>query len=81
MTEKKIVALPVSKNNETAKQIRKIIGEIDKQVNDENYTALAIVLIRHDGAISVSSVSTTQRLLLMGAIADMQYSVAKDGDR
>lgn len=70
----------VTKSDDAAEMVRDTMASLLKQVTDENYTAMATVLIRHDGRMFVSHRSNGNRALLLGAVTDLQYTIAKDGD-
>ena len=60
--------------------IRDKLQELSEYADKDNYVAMAVVLIRADGNSFVSTFGKGNRLQILGAIADFQYTIAKDGD-
>lgn len=70
----------VTKSDEASERVRHTMATLLERVTEDSYTAMATVLIRHDGAVFVTTRSNDNRVMLLGAVADLQYSIAKDGD-
>jgi len=75
------VAKLVTKTDDTAERIRSLMAELLQMVTDEPYLGLALVLLRHDGQPFVSTVGFGNRVQLLGAVTDLQYTIARDGDK
>ena len=47
---------------------------------EHEFTAAAVVMIRNDGISFITTSASGNRCLLLGAVADLGYTIAKDGD-
>lgn len=78
---KKVSSLKlVTKSDESTARVRDTMAELLRRVTDEDFTAMAVVLIRHDGEVFVSTRTNGNRVMLLGAVCDLQYTIAKAGD-
>ncbi len=63
-----------------SKVIRDKLKALSEFADEDNYVAMAVVLIRADSTAYISTFGRGNRLEILGAITDLQYTVAKDGD-
>lgn len=70
----------VTKTSEASQHVKENMDSLSKRVAKEDYVAMAVVLIRHDGANFVTTRTNGNRVQLLGAVADLQYTLAKAGD-
>jgi hypothetical protein len=70
----------VTKRDAVAVEIQAKLLDIAAMAEKEPLIGMAVVLLRGDGTSWVSTIGYGNRVLLLGAITDLQYTVAKDGD-
>lgn len=70
----------VTKTDETSKEVADTVRQLAEMTEREAYVGVAAVLIRHDGAVFCTSRGRGNRNMLLGAVTDLQYTIAKDGD-
>jgi len=55
-------------------------AEFKERIDSEEFIVVAMVGVRRDGSAIVMSDGRGDRMRLLGAITDLQYMIAKDGD-
>lgn len=71
----------VTRPDETAQQISEKLAEITDLAKHEPFVGLAVVLLKSDGTSCVSTLGYGNRILLLGTLVDLVYTVARDGDK
>ena len=55
-------------------------SEFKERIDSDEFVVVAMIGVRRDGSAIVMSDGRGDRLRLLGAITDLQYMIAKDGD-
>ena len=71
----------VTMRDDIAITVHEKLLELVSIAKSENFTGMAVVLLRTDGGSYVSTIGRGNRVALLGAVADLQYTIAKDGDK
>lgn len=71
----------VTKRDEVAEKCQRFIQEFADLAGREPFVGIAIVGIKSDNTNYVQTYGRGDRIRLLGAVTDLQYSIAKDGDR
>lgn len=70
----------VTKNESAAERVRELLGEVLEKATAEDCIAMASVIVRKDGSSFIAPFGDGSRVLLLGAVTDLQHTIAKDGD-
>lgn len=70
----------VSKRADTAERVREKLEELLRLAIERDFTACAVVLAHTDGTTFTSALAQGNRTLLLGAVHDLAFSIARDGD-
>ena len=55
-------------------------SEFKERIDSDEFVVVAMIGVRRDGSAIIMSDGRGDRLRLLGAITDLQYMIAKDGD-
>lgn len=70
----------VTQRDEDAEAVRQRIQLFLAEATEKDCVGVAMVAVRGDGSSFVMTYGRGSRVLMMGAVADLQYTLAKDGD-
>lgn len=65
-----------AKSQEIVEHLKRLAGI----AKDEQFVGLACLLIRKDGAVLVTRADHASRIMMLGAVTDLQHLIARDGD-
>lgn len=69
-----------SKFSDLAETISIRLDEMVVKSRETPCVAMAVVILKENGDSFVSTIGKGNRIALLGAITDLQYTIAKDGD-
>lgn len=61
-------------------QVKEALETCLKCTSQDEYIAVAIVMLRSDGSNFIKTFNLGKRVHLLGAVTDLQYTIAKNGD-
>ena len=79
MTDQPITFVP--KPMLEAEKVRGDVKNMLDYVQARDCVAMACVIVHADGTTAVQIRGTGYRTILLGAVTDLQFSIASDGDR
>lgn len=73
------IAKLVTGRDSLSTKIVERLNELIDVANDHPYSGMAVVMFRPDGTSFVSTLGEGNRVALLGAVTDLQYTLAKSG--
>ena len=70
----------VTTREAVAVEIHEKLTQITAMAGNQSFAGMAVVIVKSDGTTFVSTIGRGNRVHLLGAVTDLQYTIAKDGD-
>lgn len=70
----------VTARSKEAEEVLNTLGRATATATEHACCGVALVLLKPDGTTFVATYGRGTRVMMMGALADLQYTMAKDGE-